>query len=159
MFRTLEEALKCLEVVGYAWTSLPLNNPGGTQARFRSLLRPDGTPLRCLVIALEHQAHPQRRAYLFEKERIGKEYGPLLLALPEGNATSGEGALEELLETRAFRTTWPQTHPGFRLVHLPHGFSSIQTFARGILRALGFPDDAFSPHTSTPLPSRVRQES
>ena len=135
-FELLRAVLTILESRGWMTTLLPLNNPGGSEARFQGWLRANRERVGCLVVHLSCQGH----AYLFEKERLdiggAKEYGPLLMAIRDDRQAASADDLTTLLASRVSRKTWPRVWPGWTLRLLPHGFSTAETFAEGILRKL-----------------------
>ena len=136
-FELMRAVLLILEGRGWTITLLPLNNPGGSEARFQGWLRANGERIGCLVVHLSHQGVS---SYLFEKERLdtnsAKEYGPLLVATRNDRQAAPEKDLTALLAGRVSRKTWLRVWPGWTLWLLPHSFSTAETFTEGILRKL-----------------------
>lgn len=130
-FRALRAILPHL---GLDHQELPINNPGGTEGRFRHLRKGNGQRVGCLVIQLSAQG---QFFYLLEKERVTEQYGPLLLATRGKAATDAQ--LSALMDTWTTRRRWPKAVPGWHLTHIPHNYSSAENFAAGVRKRLALP--------------------
>jgi hypothetical protein len=135
-FETLRRVLSLLEAQGFTIAQLAVNHPGGAESRFRDWQWPggQGESIACLIAELSRGGG---YAYLFEKERRGAEYSPLLIARHENWREAAASELQALLDLRAGGQTWPRTHGDWVLVKVPHTFTTDQSFGAGIIRHLG----------------------
>lgn len=137
-FEVLRRVLVLLEEQGFTVEQLAVNNPEGAESRFRDWSRADGQSVACLIAEL---ARDGSFTYLLEKERLGNEYSPLLIAHHGDRREANEAELDALLSLRAGGRTWPRAYGDWVLIPVSHNFTSDPTFAAGITRHLGpFPE-------------------
>ena len=136
---TLRRVMALLTAGGVQVSELAVNNPGGQESHFPDWTLSSGEAVACLIAQLKHQ---DAFAYLFEKERTGSEYGPLLIAWFSGQLEASEDELDTLLSLRAGSRTWPREYGDWTLIHLPHAFGSDESYAAGIRSRLNWPEQS-----------------
>ncbi|WP_407539331.1 hypothetical protein Q0M94_14340 [Deinococcus radiomollis] len=134
-FTRLRMVFDQLRNAGVTIREVPLNNQGGQEARFTHWTYSDGTRVACLVAAAERQ---HQFWYVFEQQRQVDEYGPLLLAQRPSGRSASISDLDDLLLQAEGPNTWPRKHGDWTLLHVRHGFRSVEAFTKGLQQRMGW---------------------